>query len=201
MASLATTPWLLVREDESTEDVRGEDERLMEAFRDGEPAALGTLFDRHAARIERLVVRLTGDRALARDITQTTFLSVARGRARYVDGCRFRPWLATIAMNALRDHLRRARRETLVPVSAAVIENVGREDQHRDAWLVERLEVALQRLPVEQRQAVVLHHLEGFSFPEIAEIAGCSRAAAKVRAHRGYLRLRELMGAVHEENE
>jgi RNA polymerase sigma-70 factor (ECF subfamily) len=202
MASLATSPWLLGRagDVESAEHVRGEDERLMEAFRDGESSALATLFDRHAARIERMVLRLTGDRALARDLTQTTFLSVARGRARYVDGCCFRPWLATIAMNALRDQLRRTRRETLLPASAAVFENVGQEDQHRDTWLVQRLEAALHRLPVEQRQAVVLHHLEGFSFPEIAEIAGCSRAAAKVRAHRGYLRLRELLGAVNKED-
>lgn len=171
----------------------------MEAFRDGDVAALAKLFDLHAARVERLVLRLTGDRALAHDITQITFLSLARGRSRYVDGCRFRPWLATIAMNALRDHLRRAKREVLVPEGAAVLEKAGHVDQHRDAWLAVRLEAALGRLPVEQRQAVVLHHLEGFSFAEIAEIAGCTISAAKVRAHRGYQRLRELLGAVHEE--
>lgn len=176
------------------------DEYLMLAFRDGEPAGLEVLFDRYASRIEALVVRFTGNPALARDITQTTFLSVVKGRGRYVDGCRFRPWLYTIAMNALRDHLRRAKRELLVPHGGALLDDGQHRDQHHDPGLRRVLLAALAEISPEQREAVVLHQLEGFSFDEVAEILGCSRTAAKVRAHRGYRRLRELLRDTWEED-
>ncbi len=171
----------------------------MAAFRNGQSDALAVLFDRYARRVQALVHRLSGDAALARDITQTTFLSVVRGRARYPDPCQFRPWLFTIAMNALRDHMRRRKREVLVPDGASLLDDAGHRDQHRDAGLQRALLAALNRLPMEQRQAVTLHQLEGFSFAEVADIVGCSRAAAKVRAHRGYRRLRELLGDTYTE--
>lgn len=175
------------------------DETLMQAFCGGDRAALGQLFDRYAARVEALVRRLTGDAALAHDITQTTFLSVVRGRSRYPAGCVFRPWLFTIAMNALRDHMRRRKREVLVPDGGRLIADEPHRDRHPDAGLRRALAEALAVLPLEQRQAITLHQLEGFSFAEIANIVGCSRTAAKVRAHRGYERLRELLGDTYAE--
>lgn len=180
--------------------VEPSDEHLMLAFRDGESEGLEVLFDRYAGRIEALVMRFTGNLALARDITQTTFLSVVKGRGRYVDGCRFRPWLYTIAMNALRDHLRRTKRELLVPNGGPLLDGGLHRDQHRDPGLQRVLLTALGELPPEQREAVVLHQLEGFSFDEVAEILGCSRSAAKVRAHRGYRRLREQLHDTWEED-
>ncbi len=172
----------------------------MEAFRDGTVEALEPLFDAYAPRIERLIFRLTRDASLSKDITQTTFLSVVRGRSRYVDGGRFRPWVFTIAMNALRDHFRKSKREVLLPDSASVWGDACYVDEHRDTALGARLESALDQLPVDQRKAVLLHHVEDLSFEEIAAAVGCSRSAAKVRAHRGYLRLRELLGDGDLEN-
>lgn len=166
----------------------------MEAFRGGDARSLELLFDRYASRIERMVHRLTRDPGLAKDITQTTFLSIVRGRSRYVNGCRFRPWIFTIAMNALRDHLRKAKREVLLPGDASVWSETSHVDVHRDSALAERLEAALSRMSADQRQAILLHHVEELSFAEIAEVTGCSRSAAKVRAHRGYQQLRELLG-------
>lgn len=175
------------------------DETLMREYCSGNSAALGELFDRYAPRVEALVRRSTGDTTLARDITQTTFLSVARGRSRYPDNCQFRPWLFTIAMNALRDHLRRRKREVLLPGDAVLPREGSHIDQHPDAGLRRVLSEALTVLPLEQRQVVVLHQLEEFSFAEIAEIVGCSRSAAKVRAHRGYQKLRSLLGDAYAE--
>ena len=70
-----------------------------------------------------------------------------------------------------------------------------------DVGLSKQLAAALAALPYDQRQAVVLHQLEELSFGEIAEVVGCSRSAAKVRAHRGYQQLRTLLqqaGVNHE---
>lgn len=176
------------------------DEQLMVAFCADHHEALDELFNRYASRVEALIRRLTGDGALAHDITQTTFLSVVRGRARFPVAGQFRPWLFTIAMNAFRDHTRRRKREVLVPDGGALLEAEPHRDRHRDAGLQRVLAAAMQQLPMDQRQAVTLHQLEGFSFAEIADIVGCSRAAAKVRAHRGYRRLRALVGDTLSEN-
>ena len=54
---------------------------------------------------------------------------------------------------------------------------------------------ALQQLPPEQREAVLLHKLHGLSFPEVAVAVGTTVGAAKVRAHRGYQRLKVLLAA------
>jgi RNA polymerase sigma factor (sigma-70 family) len=167
------------------------DEALMAAFCAGHDRAFETLFGRYAEPIRRLALRLTGDRVLAIDLTQTTFLSVVRGRGRFRPGSLFKPWLYAIAMNALRDHRRRARREVLG--EAGVLPESSYEAAWRDHGLEREVHGALARLPPEQREAVVLHQLEGFSFHEIAQMLEVTETAVKVRAHRGYERLRALL--------
>ncbi len=60
------------------------------------------------------------------------------------------------------------------------------------------MEKALAKLPDSQREAIVLHRFEGFSFKEIAELLGVTETAVKVRAHRGYERLRVLLASEKE---
>jgi RNA polymerase sigma-70 factor (ECF subfamily) len=61
-----------------------------------------------------------------------------------------------------------------------------------------RLEDALQQLHPDQREAVILSKVEGWSFEEIASMRGISVVAARVRAHRGYEKLRQLLGGLEE---
>lgn len=163
----------------------------MVAFCDGAEAAFVTLFERHAGAIRRLAARLTGSEALALDITQATFFSVVKARGRFVRGAAFRPWLFTIAMNAIRDHKRRAHREQL-SVTGDVPEQAY-EPAMRDPGLERKVREALAELPENQREAVLLRHFEGFSYREIADIMDIQESAARVRAHRGFERLREML--------
>jgi RNA polymerase sigma-70 factor (ECF subfamily) len=57
-----------------------------------------------------------------------------------------------------------------------------------------RIEQAFAKLPAQQRECVILHKLEGLSFEQIAQMLDISETAARIRAHRGYERLRELLG-------
>jgi RNA polymerase sigma-70 factor (ECF subfamily) len=97
-----------------------------------------------------------------------------------------------VAINAARDHLRRHRREeptdTLpdAPADPTPLPDPG---------LTRTVEAALAQLPENQREAIVLHRFEGFSFKQIAEMLGVTETAVKVRAHRGYERLRTLLAA------
>jgi RNA polymerase sigma factor (sigma-70 family) len=164
------------------------DETLMEAFCQGEQRAFDVLFDRYAQPITRLMLRLTGNRALAMDLMQTTFLSVVRGRGRFTQGLRFKPWLYTIAMNAMRDAFRRTRREKLME-DGSVPEGMF-EPLAPDPAMERHVRRALESLSDVQREAVILHHVEGLSCHEIATMLDTTEAAVKLRAFRGCQELR-----------
>lgn len=168
---------------------------LMERFLGGDGSAFDALFARHAARLHAYLRRMVGP-TTADDLTQTTFLSVVRSRDRFQRGARFRPWLYAIASNAARDHLRRARFEQ--PSDDGEPPEQAVETPLPDPPLKKAVHAALTQLPVQQREAILLHRFEGFSFSEIAETLGLSESAVKVRAHRGYVRLRLLLAHLGE---
>lgn len=174
------------------------DEALMERFCAGEAGAFEGLYQRYAAPLRGYLLRMAGTAAAADDLVQLTFISVVRSRGRFVAGARVRPWLYAIATNAARDQLRRRRSEA-VAAPALQTEEASVEPAVRDAGLEARVRRALEALPAAQREAILLHRWEGLSFEEIAEAMGITRTAAKVRAHRGYERLRELLADLKEE--
>ena len=165
----------------------------MTRFCQGDARAFDALFSRYHRAVHAYVLRMVGSRAAAEDLTQATFLSLVRARGRFLAGHRFKPWLYAIATNAARDTLRRRKPEELTEEgelpAGAVAENAG----PRDAGLERRVHQALARLPEAQREAILMHRFEGLSFGEIAEALSLSESAVKVRAHRGYEKLRELL--------
>lgn len=170
----------------------------MHAFRAGDETAFNLLFGTHAAALRGFLMRMTGSSALAADLTQVTFLSVVRGRGRFLEGSRFKPWLYAIAMNALTDYYRRSKRELLTP--EGTLPETPYEKGMSDPGMARRVHAALAELPTNQREAVVLHRFGELSFEEIAAMTGVSQSAVKVRAHRGYERLRELLKEVWGEH-
>src|SRR4051812_44299620 len=165
----------------------------MARFCRGDEAAFGVLYDRYAPQLEAFLRRLVRDQTLAEDLLQTTFLSFVRARGRYVATAGLRAWVFAIAANAGRDALRRrgVRRED--PLGPNV-EDIGEAASATpDPHVSRALEDALRQLPSDQREAVLLHNMHGLSFPEVASALGTTVGAAKVRAHRGYQRLRLLL--------
>lgn len=173
------------------------DEALMRAFCAGDSQACAVLFDRYAKQLQLFLTRSTGNAALADDLTQAAFLSVVRSRHRMKD--RFRPWLYAIAVNALNDHFRRHRRELLEGAHEAARAEPSSTPREEDPALQDALRRALQRLPANQRDVVVLQRFGGFSFTEIAVMVGASETAVKVRAHRATARLRTLLQKVWDD--
>jgi RNA polymerase sigma-70 factor (ECF subfamily) len=169
------------------------DEELMRRFQEGDQAAFNALYTRHAGTVYGFLQKLTGDAATAEDLTQVTFTSMVRSRDRFVDGMKLTPWLFTIAANAGRGvHRQRAVRTRAHEAELASTE-VTTSQPSFDPGLQREVNEAIQKLPAAQREAVVLHKLQGLSFDEIAEILGVSSTAARIKAHRGYTRLRELL--------
>jgi RNA polymerase sigma factor (sigma-70 family) len=172
------------------------DEALMSAYVRGDAAAFSALFARYAPRLRRLVGRDLARASDADDLVQQTFLQMHRARRDFREGSRLRPWLYTIALNLKRQFFRsRARKpEAPLPEDGAgepVAPPMGDpEGAVRDA----QIRRALDALPEAQREVIVLHWFEGLSFREIAEVVGASQPAVKVRAHRGYEKLRQTLG-------
>ena len=171
-----------------------DDETLMARYVRGDTAAFTALFDRYAPRLDRAVRRQVRSPEDAREIVQQTFLQLHRARFDFQEGRALRPWVYTICFNLRREHFRRRRRRPEAP-----LELDGRCDPRAeplDLLAAERaLEVrrAVSRLPAGQREVIELHWFEEMPFQEIGEVLGASTTAVKVRAHRGYERLRRTL--------
>jgi len=170
------------------------DEDLFAAYVDGDRAAFAELWERHAPALSRLMRKQIRRPEDVNDLVQQTFLQLHRARRDFRQGAPLRPWLYTIALNLRREYWRRRGRSPIAPVelqehmmpSTQPVDIVGKEDARR-------VRAALARLPDGQREVIELHWLEGFSFPEVAQIVGASLSAVKVRAHRGYKVLRRYL--------
>ncbi|HSP78820.1 MAG TPA: RNA polymerase sigma factor [Myxococcaceae bacterium] len=171
----------------------------MTRFCQGDARAFEALFQRHARSVNGYLARLTGSPAAADDLTQQTFLSLVRARGRFQEGARVKPWLYAIATNAARDWQRRKRPEDLTDQGELPATVPAEVPAPRDMGLERAVQRALAELPEGQRIPIMLHRFEGMSFAEIAETMGLTETAVKVRAHRGYARLRELLAALREE--
>ena len=177
-----------------TDEARS-DEELMAAYVAGDAAAFRVLFDRYAGVLFRMVRRRLSSDADARDVVQQTLLQMHRARLDFRSDSRLRPWLFTIAMNLVREQYRkqgRRREQALEPelaASAAPAEASPLEHSER----AERIRAALASLPDQQREVIELHWFEDSPYEEIARIVGASVAAVRVRAHRGYERLRKIL--------
>lgn len=165
----------------------------MRAYVNGETTAFKELFARYAPKLTSLMLRELRTREEASDLVQQTFLQLHRARHDFDPAQRFKPWIYTIALNLKREHFRRRRRrpEVLGELGDERAAPGGAHDAleaHRSlAW-------ALAQIPQENRSVIELHWFDGLSFAEAAKCLGIGTVAAKVRAHRGYQRLKKLLG-------
>lgn len=179
---------------------------VMARYCRGEPAAFHRLYALLAPRILAYLNGLLGDKAAAEDTLQVTFLKVHEARSTYVLGANPIPWMYTIAHRTCLDELRRRKRSrvrltqdgTLSTEPAAHITGVS-ADAHQDGSdrpdpvATAAALAALDRLPENQRLALILTKVHGRSTAEAAMITGTTPGAIKQRAHRAYVTLRQLL--------
>jgi RNA polymerase sigma-70 factor, ECF subfamily len=178
------------------------DELLMVAYVAGGPAgqaALATLYRRHSPALAGYLRRGLKTPADADELVQETFLQLHRARFDYDPAQPLRPWLWTIALNLKREMFRKKLRRPLELLDDMdnPPEQVEPPFDHEQAESDVRVREALGQLPLDQQEVIQLHWFEGFSFPEIAPLVGASLSAVKVRAFRGYERLRKTLTGGH----
>ncbi len=144
------------------------------------------------ARLERYALTLTRDRDEAKDVVGETLLKAFEHFDQLREEQAFLSFLFTIATRVLQQRkFRRADRMSDEQVEE-LFDNYTQPDMAAD---IAELYVALDKLAPDQRQAIVLAEIEGFSHKEIAEIQGSSLTAVKVRVFRAKRRLAKLMGS------
>jgi RNA polymerase sigma-70 factor (ECF subfamily) len=165
---------------------------LMVRYQAGSKEAFEELYGLIKPKLYQYLIVKCLDRSRAEDLLQETFLQIHRSRRTYLPGKPVAPWIFSIAhyvfLNDRRARVRRSHRETSIenhmgdfPIPPGIETTVE----------VDGIRGALARLSEEQREAVLLHHYWGLSFKEIGETLGIRTVTAKLRAHRGLLKLRE----------
>lgn len=200
--------------------VGGADEAaLVRAVASGSEEALATLYDRHVDGVHAVALRLTGDRGIAEEVVQETFLALWN-RAELFDPAlaSLATWLRSIARNRTVDRLRAmGRRPTLVSLGShadpddmdAGLDRLGPdarvlggaappvspEGAAEAASVRASIAAAVASMPEMERTVIVLAYREGLTQQEIAERLGWPLGTVKTRTRRALARLRELLEA------
>ena len=143
--------------------------------------------------LRAFAISLCGDRTLAEDLVQETLLKAWGNREKYHAGTNLKAWLFTILRNTYFSSLRKSRREVQDVDGAMALTLASAPEQHGHLDLTD-FSKAMEQLSADQREALLLIGAEGFSYEEVAEIAGCAPGTIKSRVNRARVRLAELMG-------
>ncbi len=160
----------------------------------GDADAFGELFARHRDRLWAVALRTLGDPEQAADAVQEAMISAFRRAGSFRGDAAVTTWLHRIVVNACLDQVRRHRVRAAEPLpddDDHAVELAAAPGPDAAEQLTERAAVlaALRTLPREQRHALVLVDMEGYSVAEAAELLGCAQGTVKSRCARGRARL------------
>lgn len=176
------------------------DEELIDAFYRGDREAMSVLFERHKQGVFSFVHRITMNRADAEDVVSEVFIRICDAKNRYVAQAKFKTWLFTIARNAALDHARQQKHRVSFwfkkPGSDELQSFEIEDPQDSAARTVENKEAgfyiqqALNRLPQDQKEALVLREYHDMNYEQIAVVLGCTLANVKVLIFRARAQLK-----------
>ncbi len=163
-----------------------EDEYLVQRAQEGYLDAYGVLVDRYGQLAYRVALRLVGNHHDAEDIAQEALVAAWQHLPEFRSGAKFSTWLYRIVTRRALNHISRAKRtaslDLLGDVTDPEEETAGHAERGMTAGAVT---AAVAALPPAQRVAIVLHHFEGLSNAEIADITGTTVPAVRSHLFRG----------------
>ena len=181
-----------------------DDRNLVGKAQAGDLDAFGALVNRHQHRLVNFVRLMTSsapDRDAAEDVAQEAFLRAYRSLGQFRGQSTFKTWLYQIATNVARTQSgrRRDRRETQEPEGAHARERPSTEDVEGRVIAHDQLRRAMQELPDDWREALVLRDIEGLEYREIADVLGIPMGTVESRIFRARKRLKAaLMEPKHD---
>lgn len=188
------------------------DDRELVAFAvDGRESAFREILTRYERPVFSLVYRMVRDRSLAEDLAQEAFIKAFKAIDRYDPKYKFSSWIFKIANNLTIDHLRKRKLDTISidgsphatdaeqrAQTRLVIESTDEDPleyvQNRE--LGSQIERAIGLLRPEYKTAVLLRHVEGYAYEEIADIMEVPLGTVKTYLHRARKELKDCLGEV-----
>ena len=189
------------------------DQEVVVLARHGQEAAYRELVRRYERPVFSLVYRMVRDRELAEDLAQETFVKALNAIESYRPEFKFSSWIFKIANNAAIDHLRRRELDTLSldgsphaetpeAMQATALQIGARQETPLDTVeakeLGSEIEAAIGRLRPEYRSCILLRHVEGRAYEEIAEILDLPLGTVKTYIHRARNELRVALAHLKE---
>ncbi|MDP9798510.1 RNA polymerase sigma-70 factor (ECF subfamily) [Catenuloplanes nepalensis] len=173
------------------------DDELLAAHVAGDRDAFAELIHRHRDRLWAVAVRTIGDREEAADALQEALLSAHRAAARFRGDAAVTTWLHRIVVNACLDRIRRLQNHRTVPLFGPGDDDRPEREPaapsvDHDTALVVR--AAIDELPFEQRAALILVDVQGYSVAETAAALGVAEGTVKSRCARGRAKLAISLG-------
>jgi RNA polymerase sigma-70 factor (ECF subfamily) len=199
---------------DTPEWARLSDQEVVLMARAGREAAYRELIRRYERPIFALLFRMVRDRELAEDLSQETFVKALNAIESYRPEFKFSSWIFKIANNAAIDHLRRRELDTLSldgsphaatpeAMQATALQIGARQESPLDTVEAKELggaiEIAIGRLRPEYRSCILLRHVEGRAYEEIAEMLDLPLGTVKTYIHRARNELRQALAHLKEE--
>ncbi|KYK46269.1 RNA polymerase subunit sigma [Bradyrhizobium liaoningense] len=174
--------------------VYDEDSELLDKLATGDEVAFRMLVERHIDRAYAIALRIVGNAADAEDVVQDSMLKIWSHRGRWQHGrAKFSTWLYRVISNRCIDLRRKPRTENVEAVPEVADNQPGAVELIERNELNDMLELAMQRLPEQQRVAVILSYHENMSNGEIAQVMDTTVAAVESLLKRGRQQLRQLL--------
>ncbi len=159
----------------------------------GDESAFVELVERYSPRLRYFLRKILASADSAEDALQDVWVDVLRHLPRLEDPLALRAWLYRIARDRAFGRLRKARRVEVPLDELQAVDPATAEENDFSAEDAARIHAALDGLPEEQREVLVLRFLEEMSYDEIARVLGCQLGTVRSRIHYGKQALRRLL--------
>lgn len=177
-----------------------EDNMLMEQVKAGQIDKLSLLYKRYSRVLFGYFYHLTHDAASSEDMVQTVFYRLLKYRHTFKGEGKFTTWMYHMARNVRIDAFKKNRRmqynESMEPWEKQMEHSASRETEITDEEQTMRVRKALEMLPEDKRELLVLSRYQGMKYQEIAEMVNSSEGAVKVKIHRALKDLKKAFVAL-----
>ena len=155
--------------------------------------AFDHLYERHRGPLYRYILRLAGDPATANDLYQGSWEKIIKSRGRYKASAPFKAWMYRIAHNHVMDHFRRRRPEGDADPDEVSSKQPQPDEQMTSQNRREELLAAINSLPADQKDALILKMETGLDLQTIAEVTGVNPETAKSRLRYAVKKLKQIL--------
>ncbi len=168
------------------------DEALMQEVSEGNLDSMTILFERYHQWIYNFFFQMIQNQSVCEDLIQNTFYKAIRYRNSYKGG-KFASWIFQIARNISSDYFKQLQKERLQgDVGLEKITEISEAYDEDNNENIQRLKYVLKKLPVKDRELLVMSRFQGMKYKQIAEVIGSTEIAVKTKTHRAIKKLKTL---------